>query len=170
MIIKEDRLEAPQLFEAVGQKNQKGTKKQTSTPPQKQCTPCGKDQHPRNACPAKEAICRKCQKKSHFAVMCRTKILHNVEQDKPTLDSFYLDTIHDTEDSTFWMTDVKVNNISVTFKVDIGAEVTAISESTLQIWGQLEVSMPDKKLWTKWCSARPEGKPHSNFISEAAQM
>ena len=42
--------------------------------------------------------------------MCR---IHNIEQDNPTLD-----TIHDTEDSTFWMKDVKVNNISVTFKVD----------------------------------------------------
>ena len=99
--------------------------------------------------------------------MCRTKILHNVEQDNLTLDSFYLDTIHDTEDSTFWMTDVKVNNISVTFKVDTGAEVTAVSESTLQTLGQLEASMPDKKLCG---SARLEEKPHSNFISEAAQM
>ena len=43
--------------------------------------------------------------------MCRTKILHNVKQDNLSLDSFYLDIIHDTEDSTFWMTDVKVNNI-----------------------------------------------------------
>ena len=110
-----DRLEALQLLEAVGQMNQKGTKTQTSTPPQKQCTQCGKDQHPCNACPAKEATCRKWQKKGYFVVMCRTKILHNVEQDNPTLDSFYLDTIHDTEDSTFWMKDVKVNNISVTF-------------------------------------------------------
>ena len=33
--IKGDRLEAPQLLEAVGQKTQKGTEKQTSTPPQK---------------------------------------------------------------------------------------------------------------------------------------
>ena len=33
--IKGDRLEAPQLLEAVGQKNQKGTEKPTSTPPQK---------------------------------------------------------------------------------------------------------------------------------------
>ena len=99
--------------------------------------------------------------------MCRTKILHNVEQDNLTLDSFHLDTIHDTEDSTFWMTDVKVNNISVTFKVDTGAEVTAVSESTLQTLGQLEVSMTDKKLCG---SARHEGKPHSNFISEAAKM
>ena len=84
--------------------------------------------------------------KRHFAVMCQTKILHNVEQDNLTLDSFYLDTIHDTKDSTFWMTDVKVNNISVTFKVDTDGEVTAISENTLQTLDQLEVSMPDKKL------------------------
>ena len=47
--------------------------------------------------------------------MCRTKILHNVEQDNLTSDSFYLDTIHDTEGSIFWMTDVKVDNIFVTF-------------------------------------------------------
>ena len=33
--IKGDRLEAPHLLEAVGQKNQTGTKKQTSTPLQK---------------------------------------------------------------------------------------------------------------------------------------
>ena len=91
--------------------------------------------------------------------MYRSKILHNIKQDNPTLDSFFLDTIHDTEDSTFWMTDVKVDNISVTFKVDTGADVTAVSESKVQ-----------ETVWTKWCSARPEGKPHSNFISEAAQM
>ena len=36
--IKGDRLEAPQLLKAVGQKNQKGTEKQTSTPPQKRST------------------------------------------------------------------------------------------------------------------------------------
>ena len=47
--------------------------------------------------------------------MCQIKILHNVEQDNLTLDSFYLDTIHETEDSTFWMTDVKASNIFVTF-------------------------------------------------------
>ena len=63
----------------------------------------------------KKLLAENARKKTNFAVMCRTKILHNVEQDNPTLDSFYLDTIQDTEDSTFWMTDVKVNNISVTF-------------------------------------------------------
>ena len=72
---------------------------------------------------------------------------NNVDVITPTLDSFYLDTIHDTEDPTFWMTDVKVNNISVIFKVDIyRCRGNAVSESTLQTLGQLEVSMPDKKL------------------------
>ena len=33
LTIKGNRLEAPQLLEAVGQKNQTGTKKQTSSPP-----------------------------------------------------------------------------------------------------------------------------------------
>ena len=36
--LKGERLEAPQLLEAVGQKNQRGMKKQMSTPPQKRCT------------------------------------------------------------------------------------------------------------------------------------
>ena len=36
--IKGDRLEAPQLLEAVEQKNQKSTEKQTSITPQKRCT------------------------------------------------------------------------------------------------------------------------------------
>ena len=60
------------------------------------------------------------------------------------------------------MTDVRVNNISVTFKVTyVGAEVTAVSESTPKTLGPV---------WTKWLSARLEGKAHSNFISEVAQM
>ena len=77
---------------------------------------------------------------------CCDVLIHNLEQDNPTLDSFYLDTIHDTEDSTFWMTDVKVNNFAVTIKVATAAEVAAISEDTLQTLGQLEVNKPDKNL------------------------
>ena len=64
--IKGDRLEAPQLLEAVGQKNQKVQKsRQAHLHRSEVRTQCGKDQHPHNACPAKEAICRKCHKKGH---------------------------------------------------------------------------------------------------------
>ena len=53
--------------------------------------------------------------------------------------------------------------------MDTGAEVTAVSESTLQTLGKLEVSMPDKKL----CG--PNGvlldlRGSLTVTSEAAQM
>ena len=67
--------------------------------------------------------------------MCFTKAIRNVEQDSSALESFYLDTIQNTQDTNFWTTDVKVNNVTVTFKVDTGAKVTAISEETLTTLG-----------------------------------
>ena len=90
----------------------------------------------------------------------------------PTLDSFYLDTIHDTEDSTFWITDVRVNNIFVTFKVDIrrykgNGSLRKYPTHFGSAGGQ---HARQETVWTKWCSARLEGKAHSNFISEVAQM
>ena len=90
----------------------------------------------------------------------------------PTLDSSYLDTIHDTEDSTFWITDVRVNNISVTFKVDIrryrgNGSLRKYPTHFGSAGGQ---HARQETVWTKWCSARLEGKAHSNFISEVVQM
>ena len=87
--------------------------------------------------------------------MCLTKAIHNVEQDSSALESFYLDTIQNTQDINFWTTDVKVNNVTVTFKVDTGAEVTAISEETLKTLGSSLVTKPNKKL----CG--PNGQPLS---------
>ena len=97
---------------------------------------------------------------------------NNVDVITPTLDSFYLDTIHDTEDSTFWMIDVKVNNIFVAFKVDIrrcrgNASLRKYPTDFGSAGGQ---HARQEIVCTKWCSARLEGKAHSNFISEVAQM
>ena len=63
--LKGDRLQATQLLEAVGQKNQKVQKnRQAHLHRSDVRTPCGKDQHPRNACPEKEATCRNARKKA----------------------------------------------------------------------------------------------------------
>ena len=88
--------------------------------------------------------------------MCHTKTVHDVGQDRSALGSFYLDTIQDAQDSTrlpSGTTDVKVNDVSITFKVDTGAEVTAISEATLKVLDSPEVNKPTKKL----CG--PNGQP-----------
>ena len=85
--------------------------------------------------------------------MCLTKAIRNVEQDSSVLESFYLDTILNTQDTNFWTADVKVNNVTVTFEVDTGAEVTAISEETLTTLGSPQVTNPNKKtLWSKWAT------------------
>ena len=59
------------------------------------------------------------------------------------MDSFYSDTIEDAQNLNFWTTEVKVNNGSVTFKVDTRAKVTAISEDTLKVLGSPEVKQPE---------------------------
>lgn len=37
------------------------------------CFFCGNPKHPRSKCPARDAICNKCQKRGHFAKVCRSK-------------------------------------------------------------------------------------------------
>jgi len=53
-------------------------------------------------------------------------------QGEHTIDSAFLDAVGDTMD-TFWTATVSLNGKDVTFKLDTGAEVTAITEETYQI-------------------------------------
>lgn len=130
------------------------------------CIRCGKSPHPRDACPAKDITCRRCQKIGHFAAMCRTKTpwaLHSVEQlqDSPALDSSYVDTILDAQDATFWTTDVLVNNTTVTF----------ISEDTLKFWApQRSLYTKQETLWFKWTTSELNWKPYSDDVLEAEQI
>ena len=48
---------------------------QSSLPTTKLCYFCGNNRHPRNACPAQETVCHKCQKQGHFAKVCKSNRL-----------------------------------------------------------------------------------------------
>nr|XP_039256281.1 uncharacterized protein K02A2.6-like [Styela clava] len=41
------------------------------------CIFCGNSRHPRSKCPAREVVCFKCQKKGHFAKVCRGRTISN---------------------------------------------------------------------------------------------
>lgn len=43
------------------------------------CMRCGKANHNRNKCPAREATCHKCKKKGHFANVCKSGKVNEVE-------------------------------------------------------------------------------------------
>ena len=98
---------------------------------QKSCTRCGKGVH--EECPAKDAKCHKCERKGHYAAQCFTKTKVSeleVEEDLENhLDSVFLDTVV-KENRVVWTADILLGQQAVEFKIDTGAEVTAISQET----------------------------------------
>ena len=89
-----------------------------------QCTRCGKEPHSRDKCPAKDAVCNRCHKKGHYGALCLSKRI--VVDSTAELDTAFLDSTTATDKETAWFTDIDVGDQLVRFKMDTGAEVTAI--------------------------------------------
>ena len=121
--------------------NKGGAASQNSKPPFKgsqrdTCTRCGRRKHAAGEkCPALGVVCHRCHRKGHFKAQCLSKTVATVEtaddDDTAFLDAAFLGMIH-TRASTIWMSSVKLGGKEVQFKLDTGAEVTAISDSTYQ--------------------------------------
>lgn len=91
------------------------------------CTLCGKAPfHPKQQYPACDAECHKCRKVGHFQSMCRSWGLSEIETEQPSY-AFFLSTIDNVSSTKkSWTADVEVNGVPIRFKVDTGADVTAI--------------------------------------------
>ena len=109
------------------------------------CGRCGGYQHPRVKCPAKDELCHHCKVKGHFSAVCRNKNLSAVREDNPT-DSAFLDTISN-DDNRVWNSELLVDGEKAIFKIDTGAEVTAISKATWQSLGEPDLQSPSKLLY-----------------------
>ena len=72
-------------------------------------------------------------------------------QDTSTLDSFFLDTVEDPQNSKYWTPTIFVNGSEVSFKLDTGAEVIAITEQTLELLGSPNLNQPIRKLCGSNC-------------------
>jgi len=115
------------------------------------CRHYGKGSHPKNLCPAKEAQCFCCYRRGHFSIQCllttvasATRHLQELTTetsmtDNSTTKIAYLDTLNSSK--KVWEVEVNVTGKTVTFKVDTGAEVTALSDST---WKSLGIKTPLK--------------------------
>ena len=100
---------------------------------QEQCTRCGKiPSHARQNCPAKDSVCHRCKKKGHFQSQCKSKkaidlIMSDIPEES---ENAFLGTIHSMNSHTSeWLVELYLNEVPVTFKIDTGAEVTAIPEA-----------------------------------------
>ena len=105
-------------------------KPKLSSSKDKTCTRCGKGPHPRDKCPAKDATCHRCQKKGHYSSQCFTKQVSEVASGNH-LETAFLDTLSANQTPS-WFTRIRANGCETTFKLNTGAEVTAIATKTYQ--------------------------------------
>ena len=97
------------------------------------CEYCGYRKHTKSTCPATHENCNLCKKKGHFAKCCPK--IENVqevtsEQTETADEHFFLGSVDDKNGDAPWRVDLTVNGDSVNFKIDSGADVTVMSEST----------------------------------------
>ncbi|XP_027143510.1 heat shock 70 kDa protein 12B [Larimichthys crocea] len=104
---------------------------------QSQCTRCGDTRgHTLQQCPAKDAVCNQCKKKGHYARMCKTKkrqaanvaaVAEYFHEDSDE-DVVFLGSVSEKAQASPWMTEVTMDNHKAVFKIDTGADVTAVPE------------------------------------------
>ena len=116
----------------------------------KQCTCCGKELHSRDKCPARDVTCHRCQKKGHYSTQCYSKRTSTAPISEVTseshLDTAFLDTLT-TGLETSWTIKLQLQRQMLTFKMDTGAEVTAISEESYKNLGKHQLTPPEKILY-----------------------
>ena len=101
-----------------------------------QCTRCGQEKHASaDKCPAQKATCHKCKRKGHYSSVCFSKTVASATQEleEVTLDDVYLDTVTSKQGNA-WHITLLLEQTKVCFKMDTGAEVTAISD---KVYGSL---------------------------------
>lgn len=118
----------------------------------KECGRCGRrNKHSWKDCPARDVQCRKCQKKGHFAAVCRSGEaagLREVTEDqcgRHSDECLFLGEV-DTERSEPWMEKVKLNGESFYFKLDTGADVTSVPEKLYKAERDGKLQKPKKTL------------------------
>ncbi len=100
---------------------------------QAQCGRCGDLRwHSLQQCPAREVICNNCRKKGHYARVCKTKRMCEMHVATVVEDTgeevAFLGSLSVDANGSPWMTDIHVENLNARFKIDTGADVTAIPE------------------------------------------
>ena len=97
------------------------------------CTRCGKGSHSKMTCPARNAVCHNCKKQGHYQIQYFSKTIGEVSM-PPSMpeiqEEAYLNTVNSSTDGNTWSCIVKVDETPPSFKLDIGAEVTLVTEAT----------------------------------------
>ena len=109
------------------------------------CKRCGKPRHPPGArCPASLVVCHRCHRKGHYQTQCFSKTAAATNELK--VDTAFLPAITDGSDAP-WNISVVVGHKEVPFKLDTGAQVSAISEETYRGLNGVHLKKSSKVLY-----------------------
>ena len=120
----------------------KPQKSKTETQQNGNQTLCGRcnRSHPKGQCPPYKAQCRKCGKRGHFAICCRTRVqkhrqsgnVGEVALDRSSPTSFFLGVVTSPTDKKEdpWLITLPIHGQRTVFKIDCGADVTVVAKST----------------------------------------
>ena len=111
----------------------KNTENRPAASQQKQkCGKCGYKHEPRK-CPAFGKICMNCKKKNHFMRQCRSKKMHELQENDSDTDIF-LDSVETDQNAGDWKVNVKICKKTVSMKLDTGAQCNVLP---LHIYNQI---------------------------------
>lgn len=114
------------------------------------CPRCGKrPNHDRAQCPARDQICRSCNKRGHFRAVCRSAArvrgVHAQAHPEASEDAF-LGAVSGNGNHDAWTVELTLQGRTVTLYIDTGAEVTVITEDMWRAVGEPQLETPDRTL------------------------
>ncbi|UYV70775.1 K02A2.6-like, partial [Cordylochernes scorpioides] len=106
------------------------------------CTRCGNaNNHDWKNCPAMNSYCNKCNRKGHYAKVCRSVAINKVKSEITFLGSVEI------ESSKKCVVPIKVNNRQINFKIDTGTDVNVLSfQQYCQSFQRIKLEKSDKIL------------------------
>lgn len=133
-------------------RGQQARRSRSMRQPTDRCPRCGRGSHPRQECPAREAVCHSCKKRGHFQSQCfarsSKKLVADITESSADefYDTAYLDSLTSGNDVSCWKSNVVVEGTEIPFKLDTGAEVTVVSQEVLELLGTDKIRQTSKKL------------------------
>lgn len=96
-----------------------------------QCGRCGREAHSVQQCPARDATCNSCKKRGHFAKVCKSNTISeiNTADIESEEDVAFLGSVNANDSGAPWLIKLRMADTETEFKIDTGADVTVIPAS-----------------------------------------
>ena len=91
-------------------------------------------------------MCHKCKRKGHFMSQCFSKTVSEVAAEDCSFGKVFLGVVSKGSSGKAWLTQVKLMGQKTEFKLDTGAEVTAVSDKTFNSISKKTKLIPSGKI------------------------